>query len=394
MRTSAVGAVLSGVLASLPSPAWAQEVATPAPAAAVAPAPAEEKKDFDPGKYVAGALENLGIPIRLNGYAWVDTGYLSRTYDLTAYPQQDAAYMQGRVVLGAGLKRTFGDYYGEVKVQFLGLVNEYAKSQYEPDTLEAYLQIGHQKWWDLQIGRFLAWEVYHRGQGIELYTLEDRGVGYATLYWLDYTRGYLDQAGQVAVHFYPWSFLKFELAGVYGQQDSQNNFGVRPVVDFSLGDFQLIGGYELLLKRPQTASDKVEKTQMGFAAKAQYRFPVVTVGADVAWSSQRVLDINATPDTGNSWDKASFGGFVDLDFWNNSIGLGYHRTNQTDQRSNFVYQDQAFVSYLYRLPIKGLDLKAVYYFGHGHKMDNGVGGRKEWDDYLQSFRLRISYAFE
>jgi hypothetical protein len=272
-------------------------------------------------------------------------------------------------------------------------VNEFAKSQYEPHTLDAYIQVGYKKKFDIQLGRFLAWEVYHRGQGIELFTAEEAGaLGGPTLYWLDQTRGYKNEAGQFAAHYYPFKVLKFELAGVYGQESNQNNYGVRPVVDFSVGGLQLIGGYEYLKQVPQTSADKVETKLQGVAGKLQYSFPVVTAGASAAWVDVDSFDINGDTDSAKSYKKLSAGGFVDIDFWKNSIGLGFHHTTQKNERDENIRHEQMFVSYLVRLPIDGVSLKAVYGFASAHIED--ADAKSEWTNNMNSFRVRAAFDFK
>lgn len=338
--------------------------------------------------------EVLGMNLRFGGYFWSDTGYMARTNAQPGQYDQNVTYLQGRFVLGAGLSRGFGDWYGAARVEFLGLVNEYARSQYEPHTLDAYVRLGHQRWFDVQVGRFLAWEIYHRGQGIEFWTAEEAGaLGGPALYWLDLTRGYRNESGQAAVHFYPWDFLEFEVAGVYGQENNQNNLGVRPALHFAWKGLQFLAGYEYLRLTPQTIADKVRTTSQGYAGRLQYTFfDTVTAGANFGQLFVEYIDIQGLVDSDKSLEKFTVGGFVDIDFWRNSIGLGYHRTNQVNRQQEHLSQDQAFVSYLFRVPIQGVSLKAVYGFARAHIEDTDT--RTNWDNYVHSFRLRISYEFD
>jgi len=340
-----------------------------------------------------GLLDKLKKPLQLGGYFWVDSGYMNRTNAQTGQYDQVALYMQGRFVLGATYAQQLGDYFALARAQLMGLVNEFAKSQYEPHALDVYVKAGHRQWWDVQVGRFLAWEVYHRGQGIELFTAEEAGAfGGPTLYWLDLTRGYMNEAGQLAVHFYPLDWLRFEVAGVYGQQNNQNNVGGRPVFVLDWKGLEVRGGYEYLLQYPQTSADKVQVTQQGYAAKVQYAFPVVTVGADVAEVWVDAIDIQGLKDTDRSRRKLSAGGFVDIDFWHNSIGLGWHHTDQVNVRGEHDTHDQAFVSYLFRLPIDGLSVKAVYGFALAHVQSVDTG--TSWNNTMQSARVRVTYEFQ
>lgn len=374
------------------------------PRAGAAAAPAEEAPPYRdaqdealtrPGREplrVPPFLEPLRFPIGFAGYFWVDTGYMQRTNAREGQYDQDASYMQGRFVLAAQYYQEFGDLFGTAKAELIGFVNEYTKSQFEPHVLDAYVMIGGD-WWDVQVGRFLAWEVYHRGQGIELYTAEEAGaLDGPALYWLETARGHLNEAGQAAVHFYVGDTLGIEIAGVYGQETNQNRYGVRPVVDLRLWGLQLIAGYEFLTQLPQTDADKVELTSHGYALRLAYTFPHVTLGADFAQRFVEYIDIQGLVDGERTFDTLSAGGYADIDFWISSIGLGYHYTLQETEAGESDVHHQTFFSYLVRLPIEGLSLKAVYGFAWAHIQDVDV--MDEWDNYMHSVRLRIAYDFD
>jgi len=331
------------------------------------------------------------IPIALSGYFWTDVGYMQRQNARAGQYDSDAAYAQGRFVLAAEYYAELSDLFAHSKVELIGFVNEFTKSQFEAHVLDAWVMFG-QRLWDVQIGRFLAWEVYHRGQGIELFTAEEAGaLGGPSLAWLELTRGYRNESGQLAVHLYPWRFLSFELAGVYGQESNQNNYGVRPVVDLHLGGFQMMGGFEYLTQQPQKSADKVEVTSMGFAGKLQYAFPYVTVGANVGWASVDYIDIQGLTDSDKTYDKLSVGGFADVDFGLGSVGLGFHYTRQENEQDEVNTHQQMFASYLHRLPVDGLSLKLVYGFALARIEDNDVGA--SWENTMHSVRLRVAYDF-
>ena len=375
--------------------------ATPAPEAPPAPeaTPEPQRRQATGSPGWSGALQQrprtgefdvLGIPIELGGYVWVDTGYLNRNNAQAGQADQIANYMQGRFVLAASFTKTLGDYYGTARVEVMGLVNEFSKSQYEPHTLDAYLLVGHKRWGDVQIGRFLAWEVYYRGQGIELFTAEEAGAQNGPpIYLLDYTWGYRNEAGQIALHAYPFSFLSLELSAIYGQESNQNNVGVRPVAVFELAGFKAVAGWEYFRQFAQKNEDKVDITSQGFAGRLQYEIGPVTFGAVGSRGSIEYIDIQELLDTDRSADRTSLGGFVDIDFWRNSIGLGYHHTIRKNEQQETNTQDQAFVSYLFRLPIDRLSVKLVYGFARAHIEDIDTGS--DWSNNLHSVRVRALY---
>lgn len=381
-------------------------------------APGDEASEGE--RPVRGDFPGLDLPIRLSGYFWTDTGYMRRTNAQPGQYDQDAAYMQGRFVLAATFEKTFKDYFAMARLELAGLVNEFVGGQYgAPHVLDSYVKVGQRRW-DVQLGRFLAWEVYYRGQGIELYTAEEAGaLGAPTLYWLELTRGHMNGPGQAAAHFFPTDFLALEAAGVYGQESGQNYLGVRPAADLSFGGLRLIAGYEYLDQSPQISADKVEVTSQGWAARLQYslapagspwvRSPpgttfseevgkgatgrVAVFGVEVAQTRVDATRIDGLVDAEKTLDKTTVGGFVDVDFWRNSIGIGYHRTEQKNEQGETNVQHQAFVSYLYRLPIEGLSVKAVYGFARGDIEDVDVGGLSTWSNEMSSFRVRVRYDF-
>ncbi|MBS2023237.1 MAG: hypothetical protein JST92_12550 [Deltaproteobacteria bacterium] len=369
--------------------------ATTAPADKHEPRPDDSKSGTVQDDLAApawSAITLLGSPIRFAGYFWTDTGYLVRKNVQAGAYDQNASYMNGRFVLSAAYGRSWGNLAALARVEYLGLVNEFSNSQYEPHTLDAYLKVGTPLW-DVQLGRFLAWEVYYRGQGIELYTAEEAGVsGAPTLYLLDYTRGLTNEPGQAAFHLFPFKWLSFELAGEYGQQSGQTNYyGIRPVVDLKVLGFELIGGVESQRQLPQTSADKTNQTLRGYAARLEYALPIARLGVDLARTDVRSVGIDGLIDTSKTLDKTSVGGFVDLDFWRNSVGLGLHFTTQVNQRQENNQQIQAFVSYLLRLPIEGLSVKAVYGFARGHFED--ASANAQWENTMNSVRVRVMYDF-
>ncbi len=348
---------------------------------------------IEPVTSTPGDVRLPGIPIWFDGYFWADTGYMSRTNAEPGQYSQSAAYLQGRFVLGASYLGHHDEWFALAKVQLLGLVNEFAKSQYEPHTLDAFVELGHQKWFNLQVGRFLAWEVYHRGQGIELWTAEEAGaLGGPALYWLDQARGYLNEPGQAALHVFPLEWLAFEVAGVYGQESSQNTLGVRPAVDVHWRGFKLIAGYEFLRRSPQTVADKVESTLHGAAARVEYRYLWFRVGGEYAWSTVSRIDLQGLVDSDKSLRKMTFGGYADFDVWRFTLGLGYHRTDQLNREGEHDTHDQTFAALLFQTPIDGLSAKLVYGFALAHVED--ADSHSSFQNQMHSVRLRLSYAFE
>ena len=401
LTTTLLGLLLvpQGVLGQPGTPEEDSATDTPLTVAESAP-PMDGVQQASPSPGWSGAIEQYpradrrftiaGFPIDFGGYIWVDTGYMNRANAQDSDPDQQTNYMQGRFVLAASYTKTVGDYFGTGRVELMGMVNEFAKSQYEPHTLDAYVMVGHRRWGDIQIGRFLGWEVYRRGAGIELFTAEEAGaLGGPPIYLLDYTWGYRNEAGQLAVHAYPFSWLSFELSGIYGQENNQNNLGIRPVAVLEWSGLKFVGGYEYFRQYAQKDEDKVDVTSQGFAGRLQYEWGPLRVGAVGSHGRVKYIDIQELIDTDKSANRTSLGGFVDVDFWRNSIGLGFHHTMRTNRQEETNTQEQAFVSYLFHVPVDGLSVKLVYGFASAHLEDVDTGG--DWRNILHSVRMRVLY---
>ena len=334
----------------------------------------------------------LGGSFDIGGYFWVDTGYLNRTNERDADPDQETHYMNGRYVLSATYGGEVDEWFAMARVQLMGLVNEFARSQYEPHALDAFVRIGHEDWGDITVGRFLGWQAYYRGQGIELFTAEEAGaLNGQGIYLLDRTRGYRNEAGQAALHFYPFDFLSFEIAGVYGQENSQNQLGIRPVVVFDLAGLVAIAGMEYQHQFNILENDRTDTEQLGFSGQLRYSIGPITAGGNVSTLRQDVINIREQADTAESFDVYSFGGFVDADFSKVSMGIGYHITYQDNDLGELNEHNQMFASFLYRLPFEGVSLKLVYGYAWAYIED--IVNQSEAKNDLHSARLRISYVF-
>lgn len=358
----------------------------------------------------SAALPGMAIVF---GAIWIDSGYIDRTDERPGGFDFNAPYMQGRFVLGAQYYQEFKEKnFVLVRAAFIGFVNEFTNAQFEPRMEDVYIMVG-QKWWDIQIGRYLAWEVYYRGQGIELFTAEEAGaLGGPPIYWLQVTRGYRDESGQMAVHFYPWGAgcqgarrymglcrdgtFGIEVSSVYGQENNQNNYGLRPAIDLQYRGLQLMAGYEFLKLSPQTEASQARSTFHGWAARLQYARDLFSIGAEYSWSKQDRIDAQDQVDAERTLDPwSTVGGYLNFRKGIHWPGIGYHYTSEKNSQlaSNGQQEErtqhQGFVSYLIKLPVKGLALKFVYGFGVADLQD--VDTNSQFRNVMQSGRIRIVY---
>lgn len=332
------------------------------------------------------------LPIELSGYFWVDTGVLLQNNTQVGSYDKTVNYAQGRFVLGAAYRRDFGGLFAEARAQFVGFENEYTKNQYEPHTQEAFVRVGG-KAWDLQVGRFFNWEPYWRGIGIDRYTAEEAGaLGGPSIYRLDAALGTKDEAGQLAAHWYPAEWAALELGAVYGQESSQNNIGVRPVVALRRWGFLLTGGYEYLQQRPQDDSQKVEQTTKGFAGRLQYTAYGVTLAAEASKATVDATQIDGLVDGEKTLDKTTVGAVIHAELLRDYVlAGGYHLTTADNKQGETNKHHQAFLAAVYKLPIPGFSVWGVLGFARAQLQD--IDSNAAWENDVTSYRVRLQYEF-
>ena len=109
----------------------------------------------------------------------------------------------------------------------------------------------------------------------------------------------------------PSSFLRFELAGRYGDGNlGSNEYGVRPVGILDLGFLKIKAGVEYADAQPQDETIKSETKQQGVGGSIQGVFyPYLEGGFNVAYGQQRAVK-TGVPDGANSNDTYSLGAFA------------------------------------------------------------------------------------
>jgi hypothetical protein len=312
-------------------------------------------------------------------------------------------------------------------------------------TDDAWIKVGHWNIWDLQVGRFESWEVYHLGMGLQPYSLERLGAGmfgqtgntgmgpklevpvlYAVNYMHDRPAEGL-AVGNVAVHLYPTDYLRFELLGRWGSDNYQDNsatggtpynyVGGRPTAIFDVGWFKLKVGaeYEKVTPvlqsvggnpgEPQAKKDPVEKLiREGVGASIQFIFnPIIEFGLNAAIGRQRYTDASAnvfaSADTlARSYTTKSAGVFANVrlaDAW--LAGVGVNWTDQLDtylapgsNANNYVSQLQGFAALQYLLAGQ-LYIKAEFDYAKASFQPSDFV--PSWNNYMYSGSVRLMYLF-
>jgi hypothetical protein len=347
--------------------AAATEGAKPAAAAAATPPNATPGQGSD-GLYVSKM--NLGW----DGNAEVDVGYARYDYELAGYKPERFYDFRGRFVLGPVLQYDWDEHhFFRATGQLVAWMRE-QEQRYQVNADDVYFQVGRKDAWDVQVGRFFSWSVYHKGLGFDLYTLDDTGAlrepNFDTqsfgvdmyevnaIYWRE-------MAGKVAVHVYPLDVLGFELVGLYGSERTTIHLGARAAVDLSLKFLRLTAAAEYRTREPseevrtlvngvEVPCDKCsDRALLGFGGGAIVSLGPVELGVNGAKSRLTSYQTNGADDLAGSSDTTTLGGYLQLDpgtlLFDRALllGAGVNRTELLLDNQDFEqhYQSAAFVAF-------------------------------------------------
>lgn len=351
--------------------------------------------------------------IGVSGDAWVDTGYehLDRGNPVPGVNTSRKGMVQeGRAVLRFTPTWTGGNWFVQGQTELVGEEDESFSSQ--PPVAFAddmWIRLGMWKQFDVQVGRFEAWEVYHRGLGLDYYTLEYQGAfndnspSPASIYGVTEAMFRPRRLGAGAVHVYPTKWLRFELGARYGYESGSaqltNTVGARPVGILDFGWLKFKVGVEYLYNEGQGDGAKDHSALVGYGAALQFIFdPWIEFGVNGAREVQHTIAPDGTFSTPSSWAKYSVGAFANARIVENLlVGGGIDYTFLQDQqydvslkRDQDYDQWQAFGAVQYWL-FKQLFIKGV--FGYALADYNPNGMNKTYANKMLSGRLRLEYLF-
>ncbi len=361
-------------------------------------------------------------PFKFSGYFWSDMGFMTTDNDdTTLAPNREKSYQAGRFVFAMDYEKEMNGFYGKARAEVA--VNSNVDSA-STDTenlgcipLDSYVEFGMKNLWDVRFGRFQGIEVYSKGEGLEQYTDERKGAffgynGTPVIYELDATRGHFDRNGQAALHVKPLGamgnaeMLNIEVASVFGISgaNSDNMYGVRPVVDFKWEFIQLTGGMEYYtIKNLREVDEDLEKSLMGYGGSLKVNsfvvpgadFLAVSAGVSYATSTYEQnlsLRNGGGLDRENSYEIYSYGGFLNLELFKMvSFGGGYHYTyKESDNKGKKLGHTQPYGFVKYYTPIDGLSVKFVYGIMTGDVEETTLSKQ---ENETTSYRVRVEYKF-
>lgn len=282
--------------------------------------------------------------IGVSGYAWLDTNYRSLVdgQPSATYDRRDTT-VQGRGVLRFTPTYSKGEWFAQVQAELVA-----NKTQTTPavnaDVDDLWIRVGKWKSYDLTVGRFESFEVYHLGMGLDLNTDERKGAfsdSYSppALYNASFMYYRPDEAGNVAVHLYPTDNLRLEVLGQVGNVGPFNSMGVRPAAIFDMGWLKLRAAYEYQVQTdPKIAKGGAtgfqdKNVKRGGAGSAQIVIdPYVEFGVNAGYALVDVYDVLDQIKQEASTTTTSFGGFLNAQpFPDFLIGFGANKVHQSDQ---------------------------------------------------------------
>jgi hypothetical protein len=158
-------------------------------------------------------------------------------------------------------------------------------------------------------GRFEAWEIYHRGMGLDINTQERLGAFDANsnppdIYGATYLFDRPGRAGNVAFHLYPARYLRFELLSQYGGLGAYNEIGGRPAAIYDIGWLKLKAAFEFQSLTAHDENDKGKQRNWGFAGAAQLVFaPFVEGGINYGFADNSFYDQNGNRDSSKTAER-------------------------------------------------------------------------------------------
>jgi hypothetical protein len=402
------------------------------------------------------SMAHTGVGV--SGKFWVDSGYemIKRDADLQQLRSSSMYFQQGRGVLRVTPTYVRGSLFIQGQAELVGNLCQTASvtntvcnaGTYTTDDL--WIRVGQRNRWDLKVGRFEAWEVYHLGMGMEPYTLERLGAGVfgvdtpaspkleaPSLYGVNYLHDRPTDGlavGYAALHAYVTEYLRFELLAKLGTDNYRNGdnatggtpstyFGGRPTAIFDIGwfKFKIAGEYQkrtpitrdadTLADGTKTTKDPVENNiQKGIGASVQFVIdPIIEFGVNAAIGRQEYTDSTggafARPDDmALSYTTKSVGGFANLrlaDLW--LAGAGANWTQQTDsyradgsKANDYTTHLQGFLALQYLLAgqlfIKAeAGLARAYFQPSEQPIPPDVNNI--WSNYMYSGRIRLMYLY-
>src|SRR5262249_4262205 len=108
--------------------------------------------------------------IGISGSAWIDSGYEQIKRGNPTEQGINYWLQQGRLLLRVTPTYTRGRFFLQGQAELVANKDQSLHQRDTADTDDLWIKIGMWNLWDLQLGRYEGWEIYHFGMGLDLYT--------------------------------------------------------------------------------------------------------------------------------------------------------------------------------------------------------------------------------
>jgi hypothetical protein len=360
-------------------------------------------------------LPEQGVHLALSGSGWVDTSYAkleSTTSDTD--PNQTRWLNQSRFVLRATPAYTADNgWFVEGNVELVANGDQILPNSRNIGGVDdLYVRAGKWNLFDITVGRFQGWELYHYGMGLDQNTFErlgaERGqVKPPVIYGVDFFWDRPNEGGgNYAAHIYPTDFVHVELLGQIGARAGSNVKGGRATGILDLGFVKVKAAAEKGKSTGQEEGDLFETAWNGFGGSVQGVFaPYVEGGFNIARGFIDSTNDKGLPDLQGSTTTTSFGGFLNgrPQLGSLVIGIGANSTlrKSLDRNlnagpnyglANEHKHTQMFAAVQYsfwdRLFLKLVAARAKYDF-----VDHIQDPPHPFTNEMVSYRFRVQYNF-
>lgn len=332
--------------------------------------------------------------------------------------------MRGRFVVGPTIEHRFGehkDWFVAARGELVAWLRDGTTYQVNAD--DVYGQVGQKGLWDVKLGRFQSWRVYHKGGGFDLYTIEDQGActsgslstGSCSLesgvfgphtYEVSYNY-YREPAGKAALHVYPTPWSGIELVGVMGNSGVANQLGGRGAALVHFDYFRVSAAAEYRVTKPgqepaATCPNCGVSRSYGFGGGAELTLKPVALGLNGAQTHDtKYTPTNGTLDLDASATVTSLGGYGEVDVGSLAfdrsliLGFGLNRTEVVDKVNNFEQHYQGAAYAIFPLGFNEASVKLVVSQAtEDIQKANGDGTATQLPtSKMQAARVRFSYPF-
>ncbi len=287
-----------------------------------------------------------------SGLVWLDTGYETVSSTHPDVHRTKYLYQQGRLVLRATPTYTRGELFVQGQAELVANKQQTQGANSSPGPVlpplvgvdDLWVKAGRWNSWDVQVGRFEAWEVYHLGLGLDLHTIEREGaydfgqVAPTPPAFYGVTRSYYRPSGvgNVAIHVYPKRFLRAELLGQLGNENGLNTIAVRPAAILDFGMLKVKGAVEYQKGTWFRADGQQDFVAKGGGGGVQLVLdPRLEAGVNGAYSIVDQSDEAGRPLLADSTTTYSVGGFANARIVDDLIaGVGLNYTRLDDLLKN------------------------------------------------------------